>query len=140
MTKIRRLLTTLLVSTSILLPGLFSLAATPAYATSSALNDLCTGINSTSAPTGGSSSCTGSNTSISSIASTIVNVFTYIVGIISVLMLIIAGFRYVTSGGESSKVSSAKNTLIYAIVGIVIVIAAQVIVSFVANKAGGAIQ
>ncbi len=136
MTKTKRLLTTLLISVSILLPGIFSMALSPAYA--STLTEICGGISET-----GGNNCTNStsgNSSIGKIASTIVNVFTYIVGIISVLMLIIAGFRYVTSGGESSKVSSAKNTLIYAIVGIVIVIAAQVIVSFVATKAGSAVQ
>ena len=134
MTKIKRIITTLLVSASLLMPGLLSFGVSPAYAT--ALTELCSGINGASAgsscgPSGGTTT-----TSISSVANTVVNIFTYVVGIISVIMLIVAGFRYVTSGGESSKVSGAKNTLIYAIVGIVIVLAAKIIVSFVANQTG----
>jgi hypothetical protein len=56
------------------------------------------------------------------------------VGIIAVLMIIIGGFKYITSGGESSNISGAKNTIIYAIIGLVIVALAQIIVHFVVNK------
>ena len=50
-------------------------------------------------------------------------------------MIIYAGFKYVTSGGESNSVSSAKNTLIYAIIGIIVVVLAQLIVHYVLNTA-----
>ena len=53
------------------------------------------------------------------------------VGVVSVIMIIIAGFKYVTIGGNDSSVTSAKNTILYAIVGLVIVALAQVIVRFV---------
>ena len=46
-------------------------------------------------------------------------------------MIIISGFKYVTAGGDSAKVGSAKNTLIYALVGLVIAALAQFIVHFV---------
>jgi len=49
-------------------------------------------------------------------------------------MLIFGGFRYVTSGGKQESVTSAKNTIIYAIIGLVIVALAQIIVQFVLNK------
>jgi hypothetical protein len=56
------------------------------------------------------------------------------VGIIAVIMIIFAGFKYVTSGGDSGKISSAKNTLTYAVVGIVVAGVSQLIVRFVVTK------
>ena len=50
-------------------------------------------------------------------------------------MIIVGGLRYITSGGESSNISGAKTTIIYALVGLVIVALAQFIVHFVLNKA-----
>ena len=61
----------------------------------------------------------------------IINFFSVLVAVVSVIMIIWGGFKYVTSGGESNNVSSAKNTIIYALVGLVIVALAQFIVQFV---------
>lgn len=68
---------------------------------------------------------------ISSTISTIVNILSVVVGIAAVVMIIIAGFKYITAGGDTNNVTSAKRTLIYAIVGLVIVALAQFIVNFV---------
>lgn len=65
----------------------------------------------------------------------IVNFLSFIVGVVAVIMIIIAGLKYITSGGDSNNVASAKNTILYAIVGLVIVALAQVIVRFVLQKA-----
>jgi hypothetical protein len=62
---------------------------------------------------------------------TITNVLLFIIGAISVIMLIIGGIRYVVSGGDSSAVTSAKNTILYAIVGIVVALLAYALVNFV---------
>lgn len=67
----------------------------------------------------------------SGIFQTITNVLLFAVGAISVIMLIIGGIRYVVSGGDSTAVQSAKNTILYAIVGIVICLLAYAVVSFV---------
>lgn len=64
---------------------------------------------------------------------TITNTILYIVGIIAVIMLIIGGIRYVLSGGDSKKVTDAKNTVLYAIIGLVICFLAFAIVNFVAS-------
>lgn len=61
----------------------------------------------------------------------ITNVVLYAVGIISVIMLIYGGLRYVISGGDSKKVTDAKNTILYAIIGLIISILAFAIVNFV---------
>ena len=50
----------------------------------------------------------------------VTNTVLYIVGIIAVIMLIIGGIKYVISGGDSKKVTDAKNTILYAIIGLII--------------------
>lgn len=67
----------------------------------------------------------------------ITNTVLYIVGIVSVIMLIYGGLRYVTSGGDSKKVTDAKNTILYAIIGLIISILAFSIVNFVINAVTG---
>ena len=67
----------------------------------------------------------------------ITNTVLYAVGIISVIMLIYGGLRYVISGGDSKKVTDAKNTILYAIIGLIISILAFAIVNFVINAVTG---
>ena len=85
---------------------------------------------------GGNTGCgTGGSTSgIATFLTWAVNIFSAIVGIIAVVMIILGGLKYITSGGDSSKVGSAKNTLLYAIIGLVIVVMAQVIIHFVLSE------
>ena len=59
------------------------------------------------------------------------------VGTISVIMLIYGGFRYVISGGDSKKVTDAKNTILYAIIGLIISMLAYAIVRFVISAITG---
>jgi hypothetical protein len=65
---------------------------------------------------------------------TITNVLLFIIGAISVIMLIIGGIRYVISGGDSSAVTAAKNTILYAVVGIIVALLAYALVNFVLNS------
>lgn len=76
----------------------------------------------------------GSTGGLKELAANIVNIFSIIVGIVAVIMIIYGGFRYITSGGDSGSVGNAKNTLIYAIVGLIIVALAQLIVHFVLSS------
>ena len=80
----------------------------------------------------------GSENGVQSILKEAVNIFSLVVGIVAVVMIIVGGFKYITSGGESSKVSGAQSTILYAIVGLVVVVLAQLIVHFVLNKAATA--
>lgn len=64
----------------------------------------------------------------------IINIFSVIVGVVSVIMIIIGGLKYITSGGDSGNVTGAKNTILYAIIGLVVVALAQIIVKFVLSK------
>lgn len=85
-----------------------------------------------------SGSCTAgtaeTGTSFNTIVTKIVNILSVIVGIVAVIMIIIGGFRYITSGGKQESVTAAKNTILYAVVGLVIVALAQIIVKFVLNN------
>jgi hypothetical protein len=84
---------------------------------------------------GGSQTCDdGDANSLPEIVAFIINVFSWIIGAVSVIMIIYGGFRYITSGGDSNGVTAAKNTILYAIIGLVIVALAQIIVNFVLNK------
>ncbi len=65
---------------------------------------------------------------------TITNVLLFIIGAVSVIMLIIGGFRYTVSQGDSSALTSAKNTILYSIIGIVVALLAYGIVNFVINS------
>lgn len=65
------------------------------------------------------------------IFTTITNILLFIIGAVAVIMLIIGGIRYVTSGGDSTAVTAAKNTILYAVVGIVVAIIAYAVVNFV---------
>lgn len=65
------------------------------------------------------------------IFTTITNVMLFIIGAVSVIMIIIGGLRYILSGGDSGAVTSAKNTILYAIVGIIVALLAYAIVQFV---------
>ena len=66
----------------------------------------------------------------------ITNTLLFFVGIISVMMLIWGGLRYVVSGGDSKKVTDAKNTILYAIIGLIISLLSYAIVGFVINAVG----
>lgn len=100
-------------------------------------NGLCTGANLqfTDSPT---NQCAASSTEatdqINRIVKSIINLLSVIVGIVAVIMIIVGGFRYITSGGNDTSVTSAKNTILYAIIGLVVVALAQVIVRFTLSK------
>ena len=79
----------------------------------------------------------GDPESINKTISNIVNILSSLAGVAAVVMIIVGGFRYITSAGDSTRVTSAKNTIIYALIGLVIIALAQIIVRFVFNKTTG---
>lgn len=83
---------------------------------------------------GGTCNPTTGESAISKIVNTVINILSLVVGAISVIMIIVGGLRYVTSAGDSSKTVAARNTIIYAVVGLVVVIFARAIVSFVVGR------
>lgn len=84
--------------------------------------------------TGGSCSGPAADKSVSDTIATVINIFSFIVGVTAVIMVIVGGFKYVISQGDSANTSSAKNTILYALIGLVVVALAQAIVQFVLKK------
>lgn len=141
--KIKKFLVAGIAGLTLLAPGL-ALPVVSGIASADLQSQLCSGVDAATNATG-ADSCNnptkgnGDATSgLKSLAGKITNLFSIIVGATSVIMIIYGGFRYITSGGDSGKVGSAKNTLIYAIVGLVIVALAQLIVRFVLGQANNA--
>lgn len=94
---------------------------------------LCAGVNlDTNNP-----NCGGGNEAtqkINNLIHTVINLLSLVVGIVAVIMIIVGGLRYITSGGSDTGVTSAKNTILYAVIGLIIVALAQLLVRFVLNK------
>jgi hypothetical protein len=98
-------------------------------------NGLCAGSNLdlSSNPSG---DCTSSDSTakFNNLIHSIINVLSAVVGVVAVVMIIVGGLRYITSGGNDTSVSGAKNTILYAVIGLIIVALAQIIVRFVLTK------
>jgi hypothetical protein len=71
------------------------------------------------------------------IFTTITNVLLFVVGALSVVMVIVGGLRYVVSGGNSTAITGAKNTILYAIVGIIVAFLAYAAVNFLLGSLSG---
>jgi hypothetical protein len=93
-----------------------------------AKSDVCSGI----ALTGGNCNAGGEKPLTDTIAN-VINILSSIVGFVAVVMIIVGGFKYITSNGDAAGIASAKHTVIYAIVGLLLVAMAQLIVRFVLN-------
>jgi|SRR5665213_1045396 len=83
------------------------------------------------------SNCGDTSTGLGPKIAHLINIFSAIIGIAAVVVIIYAGFRYVTSAGSQDGVKAAKDAIIYAIIGLVVVALAQAIVHFVINGLNG---
>ena len=64
----------------------------------------------------------------------VVNVLLFLIGAVSVIMIILGGIRYVLSNGEASQIAAAKNTILYAVIGLIVSLLAYAIVGFVVEQ------
>lgn len=103
---------------------------------------VCSAVNTKDAITCGTKDANGtapipanSQASLNRTIQNIINVITVIVGVLAVVFVIFAGYRFITSGGDSNKVASAKSALLWAMVGVVVVALAQTIIRFLVQKA-----
>lgn len=97
-------------------------AFVPSYVSASPAGEIQTGVNQA----GG----TGEPT-LGARIQTIVNMLLFLLGAIAVIMIVIGGIRYTTSNGDSGNIKSAKDTILYSAVGLVVAILAYAIVNFV---------
>lgn len=124
----KKLLINFVVAFSLLFAGA-NLVAGTAYAdtpTDAAIGSACQGI---AGQAGGK--CDTGGKQLNKVLVVIMNILTIVAGVVAVVMIIVSGLKYVTSGGESQAVASAKRSLIYAVVGLVVVALSQFIVKFV---------
>ncbi len=139
-----KIIKTILITLTLTL-GIFVLSGTgyaappppPSTPTQSSTNQACQGLSQLG---GVNCSSTSGKAAVGNLAQTVVSILAKIVGVVSVAMIIFAGFRYVTAGGDSNAINSAKNTLIYAIVGLAIAVIAQLIASEVLNTANSILK
>ena len=142
---IQKLKTKLLIVASVFfLAAPFAMAGVASAANPNPQTGVCAGANNlqlpdnaTYAPSGSCSDSNNGTSNVNRIITDVINVFSVVVGVVAVIMIIVGGFRYITSGGDSTKVTGAKNTILYALIGLVIVALAQIIVKFVLSKATG---
>ena len=131
--KIKSLGIKLAVASALLVP---SLAAAPVGAQGADIQQqLCGGAETLTV--GNPQDCTDPDAeeSVNNLITTVINIISVLVGVVAVIMIIWGGFKYITSGGDSSNISAAKNTILFAIVGLIIVALAQIIVRFVLSRA-----
>jgi cytochrome bd-type quinol oxidase subunit 2 len=132
---IQKLKNKLVILASILALAVPVMVPVAVHADANIQGNLCSGSNFDLSG-GNNSACktTTDTNSLQTLLKKIVNIISAIVGVVAVIMIVFGGFKYITSGGDSNNVSGAKNTIIYAIIGLVIVALAQLIVHFVLNQ------
>ncbi|MES2971857.1 MAG: pilin [Patescibacteria group bacterium] len=134
--RIKQMLTTLSLSTLFLIPAL---PLATVHAQVDCISGSGGGIKEclTSGADKTDPSATGINasTKVDSTIRLVINIFSLIVGVVAVIMIIVGGLKYITSGGDSGNITGAKNTILYAIIGLVVVALAQIVVKFVLQKA-----
>ncbi len=133
--KISALLLIIAVATTVvtvLHPGISS-AANP-------FNDACSA-GGTGVSTSNATVCNAKNNSTTNplvgkggVLTNVANILATVGGIMVVIMIIIGGFKYITSNGDSSQAASAKNTIIYGLIGVVVIALARGIVSFIVTR------
>lgn len=124
-----------IILSTILASSLFAPLAPLATVAAAEIGDnLCAGANLSASDPSDCADDTEAVESVNGIMTTVINIFSLVVGVVSVIMIIIGGLKYITSGGDSGNVTGAKNTILYAIIGLVIVALAQIIVKFVLAK------
>ncbi len=124
--------------------GLVAGVAMPALAQNNGSSNLACGSSGdiTKGLNPGTANCdvAGADNRVQSTIKLAIRVFQIIVGVIAVFYVITGGLKYITSGGESGGVTGAKNTILYAAIGLIVVALAEVVVQFVLNRANSTTQ
>lgn len=77
---------------------------------------------------------TGDNRDLMTVLQVIINVVLGVIAFVAVVMIIMGGIQYTTSSGDTAKVTKAKNTILYGVIGLVIALLAFAIVNFVISN------
>ena len=112
----------------VMMATMFSLAALPVATQAIDVTQGACKQNANSAP------CKASGDDIASIIGNVINLLLFVAGAIATLVIVIGGIRYITSDGDPAATNKAKNTIIYALVGLVVAIMSYAIVNFVIGR------
>lgn len=128
--KILRLIAVLL--TGIFISGSLVLSSASVVSAKTSKEAVCEGIGLA----GGTNDCKPGATDpdIPGVVAKVISVLSFVIGIAAVIMIMVGGFKYVASAGDANSISGAKNTILYALVGLAVALLAQVIVRFVINR------
>lgn len=96
-----------------------------AFAAGNGLTNVQSGVTTTETAAGG--------LTMQQVINTVIGTMLFIVGLLAVIMLIYGGIRYVTSHGDKAQVTAAKETIMYAVVGLVVAIAAFAVIHWITN-------
>ena len=125
--------TKLLMASAFLLVALSALSLAPqSVDAKDILQDVC--------PAGSTSETCQSKTTANPLTGTggllykVATVVSIVAGIAAVIMIVLGGMRYITSGGDTQKITSAKHTIVGALIGLVIIVLAQTIITFVIKR------
>jgi hypothetical protein len=79
---------------------------------------------------------TGSNpiTGSKGVIIKVTRIIAVITGVAAVIMIIIGGIEFVVSGGEANSVATAKNTILYALIGLVVILISSTLIAFVVDR------
>lgn len=85
---------------------------------------------------GGSSGCApeAGSLSVADVVKGGLNLFSVVIGIVAVVMMMIGGIKYITSQGDATQTNNAKNTILYAAIGLAVAALSQIIVQFVLSR------
>lgn len=120
---ITRIITSFALVATVVVAPLASVS--PAFAANNTVDQACAGVHAA----GGNGSC--GTDAFEGFLGKIVNILIFIIGAISVIMIIVGGLRYVLSGGDQNSIKAGKDTVLYAVIGLLVSMMAYAIVKFV---------
>lgn len=127
---IKKIFTKLFITTALFL-AISPVVMQPVYAKgfSNSKSSACAGISQL----GAGQNCGSGGTAVDGLIQTGVYILSWVIGIIAVIMVLVSGLKFITAGGESSKVAEAKTALMWALAGVVVVALAQALIHWVFN-------
>lgn len=116
----------------------FVLSAVMAIVTVSSLSPMALAVDPVNSVQNGVNAAGGSSSqgdsTLKGKIKTVVDILLFLLGAIAVIMIVVGGLRYVLSSGDASQITSAKNTILYAVIGVIVALLAYAIVNWVIDK------
>ncbi len=131
MKRIKTVLTSFMMMFALAAPMAVPALASAQITSDTIKNEICKGA---TASTSGTCATGAGQNDLLSIVRRVITLLSLIIGFVAIFMIIWGGFKYLTSGGDSKNVDAAKSTILYAIIGLVVVLFAQAIVFFVVDN------